>query len=116
MQKTVVELFAGVGGFRVGLNEVKLKNNKVFQENTWDFVWANQWEPSVKSQHAYNCYIQRFGAEKTSPALEKCKCTIQVLHFQAGLFHLTLRNITTLAAVTADNIFFRRIQLIHSFS
>lgn len=66
MQKTVVELFAGVGGFRVGLNEVKLKNNKVFQENTWDFVWANQWEPSVKSQHAYNCYIQRFGAEKTS--------------------------------------------------
>ena len=29
MQKTVVELFAGVGGFRCGLNNVKLKDNKV---------------------------------------------------------------------------------------
>jgi len=61
MKKTVVELFAGVGGFRVGLNNVELKNDKVIEEKTFDFVWANQWEPATKSQDAYNCYIKRFG-------------------------------------------------------
>ena len=29
MEKSVVELFAGVGGFRCGLNNVELINNKV---------------------------------------------------------------------------------------
>ncbi len=66
MEKTVVELFAGVGGFRVGLNDVKLKNDKVIEKNTFDFVWVNQWEPSTKSQDAYNCYIKRFGDKHTS--------------------------------------------------
>ncbi len=61
MKKTVVELFAGVGGFRVGLNNVELKNDKVIEKKTFDFVWANQWEPATKSQDAYNCYITRFG-------------------------------------------------------
>lgn len=61
MKKTVVELFAGVGGFRVGLNNVELKSNKVIEKKTFDFVWANQWEPATKSQDAYNCYITRFG-------------------------------------------------------
>ena len=31
MQKTVVELFAGVGGFRCGLNKVELKKGKVIE-------------------------------------------------------------------------------------
>ena len=61
MDKTVVELFAGVGGFRCGLNNVELKNNKVIEDNTWDFVWVNQWEPSTKTQAAYDCYVERFG-------------------------------------------------------
>lgn len=61
MKKTVIELFAGVGGFRIGLNEVKLVENKVIERNNWDFVWSNQWEPGSKIQHAYNCYIARFG-------------------------------------------------------
>lgn len=26
-------------------------------------VWANQWEPSTKTQHAYECYKLRFGAD-----------------------------------------------------
>lgn len=52
----VVELFAGVGGFRVGLERVK---NQPFQ-----FVYANQWEPATKSQPAYECYIRRFGESK----------------------------------------------------
>ena len=48
----VVELFAGVGGFRLGL-----------ERSGWNTVWANQWEPSTKSQPAFDCYVERFGAE-----------------------------------------------------
>lgn len=46
----VVELFAGVGGFRIGL-----------ERSGWETVWANQWEPSTRSQPAFDCYVQRFG-------------------------------------------------------
>ena len=63
MKKTVVELFAGVGGFRCGLNKVEYKNNKVKELGNWDFVWANQWEPSTKTQDAFNCYKERFNDE-----------------------------------------------------
>ena len=41
----VVELFAGVGGFRLGLESAG-----------WQTVWANQWEPGTKTQHAADCY------------------------------------------------------------
>ena len=63
MEKKVIELFAGVGGFRVGLNGVKKfgENGLAIETNNWDFVWANQWEPSTKVQHAYDCYCTRFG-------------------------------------------------------
>lgn len=64
MEKKVVELFAGVGGFRVGLNSIKGfdKNTGLAIENgDWEFVWANQWEPSTKSQPAFECYTTRFG-------------------------------------------------------
>jgi DNA (cytosine-5)-methyltransferase 1 len=46
---TVVELFAGVGGFRLGL-----------ESSGWRTVWANQWEPSTKTQHAFDCYVRNF--------------------------------------------------------
>lgn len=52
MKKTVVELFAGVGGFRRGLESAN---------SSFETVWANQWEPSRKSQDAYNCYVANFG-------------------------------------------------------
>jgi DNA (cytosine-5)-methyltransferase 1 len=45
----VVELFAGVGGFRLGL-----------EPSGWETVWANQWEPSTKMQHAADCYRHNF--------------------------------------------------------
>lgn len=61
MKKTVIELFAGVGGFRVGLNDVKLNEGKVEENDNWNFVWANQWEPGTKVQPAYDCYVKRFG-------------------------------------------------------
>ena len=61
MKKTVVELYAGVGGFRCGLNKVMLTDGIVKENGNWNFVWANQWEPSTKTQDAFNCYIKRFG-------------------------------------------------------
>ncbi len=63
MKKTVIELFAGVGGFRVGLNKIKnfSKNGKAIENKDWEFVWSNQWEPSTKVQHASDCYKLRFG-------------------------------------------------------
>lgn len=61
MKKTAIELFAGVGGFRVGLNHVTLGNDgKAIEKNNFKFLWANQWEPSTKSQDAFNCYKKRF--------------------------------------------------------
>ena len=63
MKKTAIELFAGVGGFRCGLNHVELKNEKVIENGNWKFLWANQWEPATKSQEAYECYKKRFGGD-----------------------------------------------------
>ena len=48
----VVELFAGVGGFRLGLEQASAN----FQT-----VWANQWEPSMQAQFAFDCYERHFG-------------------------------------------------------
>lgn len=64
MKKTVIELFAGVGGFRVGLNDINgfdEKTGRAIENRDWNFVWANQWEPSTKTQHAFDCYCTRFG-------------------------------------------------------
>lgn len=68
MKKTVVELFAGVGGFRIGLNKIKSFDEKgrANEEGPWDFVWANQWEPSTKTQDAFNCYNLRFESQHNS--------------------------------------------------
>ena len=50
MEKTVVELFAGVGGFRVGLNNITAidETGKAIEHKTFDFVWANQWNLQQK--------------------------------------------------------------------
>lgn len=68
MKKTVVELFAGVGGFRVGLNDIEEfdETGKAIEKNDWQFVWANQWEPSTKAQPAFECYCTRFGYKNHS--------------------------------------------------
>jgi len=52
----VMELFAGVGGFRLGLEKA---NNDLFNVN-----WANQWEPSRKAQDAFECYTKNFADGK----------------------------------------------------
>lgn len=48
----VVELFAGVGGFRCGLEAAS---------DRFVTVWANQWEPGRKNQFAFDCYQRHFG-------------------------------------------------------
>ncbi len=55
MKIRVVELFAGVGGFRIGFEN---SDKDVFKT-----VWANQWEPGQKGQWAYKCYVHNFGDE-----------------------------------------------------
>ena len=52
MEKTVCELFAGVGGFRLGLDRLK---------SGWNTVWFSQWEPGARTQWAHDCYVQHFG-------------------------------------------------------
>lgn len=60
----VVELFAGVGGFRLGLegwnNKSASSNYKEEFESPYDVVWSNQWEPSTKVQHASMVYESRW--------------------------------------------------------
>jgi len=60
MIKTI-ELFAGVGGFRLGLE----KNNSK-QNNAFKIVWSNQWEPSTKTQHASMVYEAKWGKKNHS--------------------------------------------------
>ena len=59
----VVELFAGVGGFRLGLegwnNKSASSNYKEEFESPYEVVWSNQWEPSTKIQHASAVYLLR---------------------------------------------------------
>lgn len=50
----VVELFAGVGGFRIGLEGAS---------DAYETVWNNQWEPSTVHQDASLVYRARFGTE-----------------------------------------------------
>lgn len=66
MKKTVCELFAGVGGFRCGLNHIK-KIEDTKKTEKWETVWFNQWEPSHKSvQWAHACYQNKFPSLKNS--------------------------------------------------
>ena len=60
MIKTI-ELFAGVGGFRLGLEENNIDGNEAFK-----VVWSNQWEPSTKIQHASMVYEAKWGKKNHS--------------------------------------------------
>ena len=53
---SVLELFAGVGGFRVGLEKT----------GEFEVIWSNQWEPSTKKQHASEVYENVFGKNNHS--------------------------------------------------
>ncbi len=51
-QIRIAELFAGVGGFRIGLENA---------DKSFKTVWANQYEPATTRQHASEVYVARFG-------------------------------------------------------
>ena len=85
MERTVCELFAGVGGFRCGLNaihgpeDMRMEGEPSMEEEhsmeegqsmeeghsreeKWSTVWFNQWEPAEKNtQYAHDCYVYHFG-------------------------------------------------------
>lgn len=80
MDKKIIELFAGVGGFRIGFENAN---------PNWETVFASQWEPGKKNQFAFNCYKEHFkdkgGVTKfsncdisTVPTSEIPDCTILV--------------------------------------
>lgn len=52
MEKTVCELFAGVGGFRLALERAS---------SDFQTVWFSQWEPGKTKQWAHDCYVQHWG-------------------------------------------------------
>ena len=52
MNKTICELFAGVGGFRLGFERA---------DSGWETTWFSQWEPGARTQWANQCYVQHFG-------------------------------------------------------
>ena len=62
-QKTLrtIELFAGVGGFHLGLDKCNTDTEKAYE-----VVWSNQWEPSTKKQHASEVYQECFPNTKHS--------------------------------------------------
>ena len=53
-QIKVVVLFAGVGGFRIGLEGAS---------DAYETIWNNQWEPSTQHQDASLVYRARFGSK-----------------------------------------------------
>jgi len=61
----VVELFAGVGGFRLGLEgwngKSCISGYREELDSNYEVVWSNQWEPSTKVQHASAVYENRWG-------------------------------------------------------
>lgn len=62
----VAELFAGVGGFRLGLEGYGNPLQPQFDmpaAGPFKTIWANQWEPpgTESKQFAARCYVARFG-------------------------------------------------------
>lgn len=88
----VVELFAGVGGFRLGLERRfggfsadggfrwELDDNR-----PWEVVWANQWEPSTKAQPAAANYAENLRREGRDPAELVNEDIAEVLDAELGV-------------------------------
>ena len=57
----VMECFAGVGGFRLGLEGIGTEQYP--RRDDFKVVYSNQFEPSTRRQHASEVYQARFGGE-----------------------------------------------------
>ena len=72
----VAELFAGVGGFRIGLARAG-----------WKTIFSNQWEPATKVQHASDVYVARFGEDgHTNEDIAKIKSLPENIDLLVGGF------------------------------
>jgi DNA (cytosine-5)-methyltransferase 1 len=72
----VAELFAGVGGFRIGLARAG-----------WKTTFSNQWEPSTKAQHASDVYVAQFGEQgHTNVDIAKIKALPKNIDLLVGGF------------------------------
>lgn len=54
IDKTTTEFFAGIGGFRIGLENA---------DSAWKTKFFSQYEPGRKNQFAYDCYVRNFGLD-----------------------------------------------------
>jgi DNA (cytosine-5)-methyltransferase 1 len=68
MEKKIIELFAGVGGFRIGFEKAN---------PDWKTVFASQWEPGKKNQFAFDCYKKHF--EDKGGVTEFSNCDISIV-------------------------------------
>lgn len=75
-QFRVVELFAGVGGFRLGLEG--LPDKKKSHNKRFNTIWFNQWEPTTKRQHAHEVYVSHFGDVDEYTNIDVAKVTQNV--------------------------------------
>jgi DNA (cytosine-5)-methyltransferase 1 len=86
-QIRIAELFAGVGGFRLGFERVSSR---------FETVFSSQWEPpgSVKKQFASRCYVEVFGdkghhnedIEKTLDKIESGESPLPTVDLLCGGF------------------------------
>ena len=69
----VGEMFAGVGGFRLGLEGPPSEDWETeflkFEETGFKVVWSNQWEPGCSKQWASSIYTERFGGRDMTEAI-----------------------------------------------
>lgn len=85
----VAELFAGVGGFRLGLDGYQIQSDGIAPlpaAGPFETVWANQWEPpgTPARQFAWRCYVNRFG--ENSCVNEDINVVLD--NAEAGLFEI----------------------------
>lgn len=78
----VIELFAGVGGFHFGLEQANQQRQAQGLPRAFDVVYANQWEPKGKHQHAARVYEAQFGLAPV------CRDLMEVLDDSAEMARL----------------------------
>ncbi|MBT3067338.1 DNA (cytosine-5-)-methyltransferase [Rhodoferax sp. U11-2br] len=74
-----MELFAGVGGFHFGLEQANQQRQARGLPRAFNVVYANQWEPKGKHQHAARVYEAQFGLAPV------CRDMMQVLDDSAEM-------------------------------
>lgn len=83
----VIELFAGVGGFRLGLDAASNK------DTAFKTVWSNQWEPSTKTQDASDIYCREFNIDKNKEKTDEIDGFTYYEHVNDDINKVPMENI-----------------------